>query len=130
MPKDNRYTIAFSPAAELALKAAMDSTHCKSVPDIVRAATSVFVDLLDVQSRNLSIVFRDEASGSEWSYSPLNPGRASPLQKRDLTRKNNVIAGAFPPKRPDTYVPLGMNAVSNAGEQPGKHHTPPRQRGR
>ena len=48
MPQDNRYTIAFNPAAELAVKAVMDTTNYKSVPDIVRAATSVLIDLLDV----------------------------------------------------------------------------------
>lgn len=131
MPKDNRYTIAFSPAAEQAVKAAMEFTHYKSVPDVVRAAISVFVDLLDVESRDLTILFRDGANGREWSYSPHHPGRATPVKKEENSRKNNVIAGTFPPRPVEAPVALGMNAPSpesDAKVQDEENQRPPRQR--
>lgn len=79
MPKFQRFTVGFEPPAMNAINDVIASTNYKTVPDVVRAAISVFVDLLDVEDRNLEIVLRD-GTGAEWKYSPHKPGRATPVQ--------------------------------------------------
>jgi hypothetical protein len=82
MRKDDQYTIAFDAAAEEALREAMSLTNCKTVPDVIRTALACFIDLLDAEQKNLAIIFRDTAKGSEWGYSPRKPGQAVALPKR------------------------------------------------
>jgi hypothetical protein len=76
--KPKRFTVGFEASAMAAIEHVIRGTNYRTLPDVVRASVSVFVDLLDAEDRNLEIVLRDGA-GNEWKYSPHKPGRATPL---------------------------------------------------
>jgi hypothetical protein len=92
--KVKRFTVGFEPPAMAAIERVMEVTHYKSLPDVVRASVSTFVDLLDAEDRNMEVILRDEA-GNEWRYSPHKPGRATPLLQASSGEEGVVVRPTF-----------------------------------
>lgn len=74
----NRFTVGFEVPALEAINSVIENTHFKTMPDVLRAAVVVFVDLLHSEDKHMQIILRD-AGGDEWKYSPHKPGRATPM---------------------------------------------------
>lgn len=120
MPKDSCYTVAFDAAAEEALQEAMSLANCGTVPDLIKSALACFIDLLDVEDRRLAIIFRDGATGSEWSYSPRKPGRA-------LAAMPDGAEGGFASVPPSPVVSAKSSRLQSEGLAPSTgnvHHLP------
>ena len=121
-----RYTIAFDATAEAAMQDVMRTTNCKTVPDVVRTALSCFIDLLDVEEQRMLIVFRDEASGAEWTYSPLKPSRAVRISEESKDTSDGF------PRVAQNVVKIGMAAAQHDAPADNVHPLPqgPRRRRR
>jgi hypothetical protein len=118
MRKDTCYTVTFDAAAEAALQEALRLTGGKAAPDIIRRALACFIDLLDAEQRNLAIVLRDPAKGTEWHYNPREPGQAVALSRTGAKRV--LVPAAAAPVRvgpssgasPDGRRPAMGNVVA------------------
>jgi hypothetical protein len=109
----DRYTVAFDQEALKTMAVVASSTNYQDIPDFIRAAVTVMVDLLDASGRKLKFVMRDDATGREWEYSPHEPGRARPvLPPGEKAPADNVFRPAFG-RQPDNQLMLGIKAVDS-----------------
>jgi hypothetical protein len=107
----DRFTVAFDETALETMATVAASTNYRDIPDFIRAAVTVMVDLLDATGRKLTIVMRDKATGREWEYSPHEPGRAVPILKvEEMPSLGNVFA--FQPRKDE--IVLGARACEAA----------------
>jgi len=107
----DRYTVAFDEEALGAMETVTASTNYRDIPDFIRAAVTVMVDLLDAKGRKLTVVLRDDATKREWEYSPHEPGRAMPIaQVGDDPPLDNVFRPAFGRRR-ENEISLGASAL-------------------
>lgn len=108
----DRYTVAFDGEALAAMETVTASTNYRDIPDFIRAAVTVMVDLLDATGRKLTVVLRDDATGREWEYSPHEPGRAVPISRAGSEpAPDNVFRPTFG-RRVENEICLGASALS------------------
>jgi hypothetical protein len=101
------------------------NTHLKEVPDYIRSSVSVMSDLLDATGRNLKIVFRDDASGREWQYSPLEPGKAVPIGPDEgEPDAGNVYRPSFGRRCPNEMIVGERAFVAETNGEVGKPSEP------
>jgi hypothetical protein len=109
----DRYTVAFDEEALKTMAVVASSTNYQDIPDFIRAAVTVMVDLLDASGRKLKIVMRDDATGREWEYSPHEPGRATPVPRPgEKPPADNVFRPTFG-RQPENQLTLGAKACES-----------------
>jgi hypothetical protein len=129
----DRFTVAFDEGALKTMHTVTASTNYREMPDFIRAAVTVMVDLLDASGRKLTIVMRDDRTGREWEYSPHKPGRAVPIRNpADDADVDNVLRPAFGGRRDANEICLGASAIESVEPPstglPGRLDVPTRHR--